>query len=192
MLVLNPAILKKKPAPQGFDWDTDLFDYWNNFTAPTTNGIVNNVPINVSGTDVYYGYLSEPIPNNFSISMCIEINGDFYICFFNYGLGNPILKKSSSNILDYDDNIIATDIWVENTKNFVVITYNNTSPNTCTVYINNNKITNVYCPNNEKYFEGFFENRQPGIDYMAAWERLLTDEEVTQLYNNGTGLFYPN
>ena len=53
-----------------------------------------------------------------------------------------------------------------------------TSPSICSIGYNNQTLTN-YMPNNSK------------IDELNIWNKELTAAEITELYNSGSGKFYP-
>jgi len=203
MLVLNPAILKKRP--QGFDWNTDFVGYY------TFNDWLGNEIFSLNGGN------SIAIGNNFSTDDFVEsptLNGNnsYYQAGSN---NNPRINGNSVSIWVYKTNSVVGYLFGDlNGREIRVDDYNNIdifNPDLVEYinigYLNLDAWTHFVIQSDKVYingslaYEGSYSFSDPAIfgtnDYTYFAEcystnRILTQQEVTQLYNNGTGLFYPN
>ncbi len=97
--------------------------------------------------------------------------------------------------------VISTNSPTNNAWNHVAVTYNHLT-NSAVVYLNGTATTAAQASATDESAAEFDIGREayPGfpfymtgrIDEVGCWDRALTAQECTDLYNGGAGKFYPN
>jgi hypothetical protein len=115
---------------------------------------------------------------------------------------NIVILSSGSNYLSISSNSIVVP---SNSYSMITVTYNGT-PNISgiKIYVNatSDTLTALYqgfstsASNTSNFLMGCVKTNANfyggGIDEIGVWDRVITQTEVTELYNSGTGKQYPN
>jgi len=143
-----------------------------------TDGGIQNIFCNYNYTGVFFGFQLVFFGNN-----CI---------FQHYNGGGNTLGRVDSNtiLLNVFTHIVVTRVNGSNTKiytNGVLSQTNNTSINPVYHSTTNNSTLGTQKNGSIPYY---FLNGC--IDELSVWEKTLTADDVTSLYNSGAGRQYPN
>lgn len=203
LVKFNSKILKKGiTVEESNNLLTGLYDYWS-FTDPFAS---NYQGVNSNTVNLYTGqfntitkrpsvksaesYFWDSL-STFSMSLWINginFDGDTLL----YLDGNSFLSSDTGgNVLDENTDVIfSTGTLISSTWHHIVITCDSGDYN---IYIDNVKYgTTSYSDPTGLSWEFSFGGIDPSHNEFSVWNKILTDSDVSNLYNNGGGLWYPD
>lgn len=151
------------------------FNFWVNPTAATANAVF------FSKYDGTKGYLIRKSANGNYVNIAILSSGSNYISISSNSIVIPSNSYSMIS-LTYNGtpNVSGFKIYVNATSDTLTSVYN-----TFTTSASNTSDFLMGCLTTNSYFYG------GRIDEIGVWDRVITQTEVTELYNSGSGKQYP-
>ena len=148
----------------------------------TNDNVTSTIPMNTDGAPytVVFWYNCNSGGTPFMIGT--NTSGNAFLTY--HGTNYFSVGKWGTEIISTTSNI-NEDVW-----NQLVITNDGT---TITAYYNNNSIgtsTDLPVPNNDNAYIGNAASTQyfsGEVDEVSYWDRVLTADEISKLYNSGTG-----
>ena len=185
--------------------------------ATNTTGLINNgYSFDGSGDYLYNTSVPEFEMAAFSLMAWVKPDTSAASCYIlNFGkpINSPyygwVVSLSASNAISFFsgksggyNNITTTGVLTDNVWNMVIITFSGTEAR---IYINDNAVETTgslgaisYNSSYRKFNIGRIIDYTPApywmdgmIDEVGIWNRVLTADEVEELYNSGDGLQYP-
>lgn len=150
---------------------------WVNFQSDVgVNGILGSFDDNTGNHKAFY--LSAPS----------SLTPQWYV--------NPDGGVFTGTILNYGSSV-STGIWyfftcwLDTTNNTINLRVNNDTANEVSTSYTGGVYNNMTVWEMGTYDSNLARAFQGCLDEVGVWTRVLTDEEITELYNGGSGLTYP-
>ena len=151
------------------------FNFWVSPTAATANAVF------FSKYDGTKGYLIRKSANGNYVNIAILSSGSSYISVSSNSIVIPSNSYSMITVTyNGTPNISGIKIYVNATSDTLSALYQAFS----TSASNTSNFLMGCLTTNANFYGG-------GIDEIAVWDRVITQTEVTELYNSGTGKQYP-
>jgi len=136
-----------------------------------------------------------------TITTDVATSGRGFTIYFDtsgWGMTNTVFTwvhdGSTIRVVSADNGAITTGVWYH-----IVVTWDNSS-NTLNLYLNGSNVNNIKSsgtPGNmalNEFVIGFNTGQQNYfggiVDEVGFWKRVLTTDEISDLYNSGDGLTY--
>lgn len=160
------------------------------FTTASVTKITSSVVFNTNFSISWWQKTNDASSGSYQISICAGTGRT--ACFNCFIYNNKFAIGCISNSV-FESGTSATNNWQH-----IVMIIEQATPAKCTLYCDNKKIINqatmsvnsisnfvigVRPDNDGDRFNGL-------IDEVGIWNRVLTSDEITALYNNGNGLTY--